>query len=427
MKKKVAIIGTGISGLGTAYWLRDRFDLTLYEKNSYVGGHTNTVTVDEAGVSRPMDTGFMVYNEVTYPNLTRLFRELHVETCPTDMSFSVRHGPSRLEYNGSSLNHLFAQRANLLKPRFWRMLSSIHRFNSEAVDALRDPASASYTLEAFVRHRGYGDDFLNLYLIPMAGAVWSSPPQKMLEFPAATLLRFWYNHGFLGLHTQHPWRTVTGGARSYVAKILERLGDCVRTQTPALQVRRIDNGTRAEVQEADGSWKTYDKVVLASHADQSLQLLADPTPQESRLLSKFHYQPNPTLVHTDDSVMPKTQRCWASWNYRIERHPNGSLEHTTHYWMNSLQEISKRQNYFVSLNAERLVDPSKILRRIDYEHPLFTLEAIQAQAELPNLNELHPDQATYYCGAWFKYGFHEDGLSSALACARSLAREEVWQ
>ena len=425
--KKVAIIGTGISGLGTAYWLKDRFDLTLYEKNSYIGGHTNTVTVSEAGSPRPMDTGFMVYNEVTYPNLTRLFRELAVETCPTDMSFSVRHGPSNLEYNGSSLNHLFAQRRNLLNPRFWRMLSSIHRFNSEAIAALQDPASTQMTLEAFVRNRGYGEDFLNLYLVPMAGAVWSTPPQQMLQFPALTLLRFWHNHGFLGLHTQHPWRTVARGACSYVAKITTLLGDRVQTHSPVLGVRRIANGTRAKVQEADGTWKTYDKVVLASHADQSLRLLADPTPQESKLLSKFRYQPNPTLVHTDSSVMPRTKRCWASWNYRIDQQLDGSLEHTTHYWMNSLQEISQKQHYFVSLNAEPLVDPSKILRRIDYEHPLFDLAAIHAQAELPSLNEIHPDQATYFCGAWFKYGFHEDGLSSALACARSMTREDLWK
>jgi predicted NAD/FAD-binding protein len=424
--KKIAIIGSGIAGLGTAYWLRDRADLTVYEKNDYFGGHTNTVRVEDQGQARAIDTGFMVYNEVTYPNLTRFFRELGVETCATNMSFSVRHGPSDLEYNGSSVSHLFAQRRNLWRPRFWRMLARIHRFNSEAVEALGDPRSAGMTLEAFVRDRGYGEDFLNLYLIPMAGAVWSTPPGKMLDFPAATLLRFWHNHGFLGLHTQHPWRTVVNGAQSYVLKLRALLGDRLRSGCPVLGVRRSGLGTGAEVCEADGVWRFYDKVVLACHADQSLRLLQDPTPEEVRLLSRFRYQANPTLLHTDASVMPRTRRAWASWNYRIERGADGALSHTTHYWMNSLQPIGSRPSYFVSLNDGGRVEPSRILRRIDYEHPLFDLEAIRAQGELAGLNSMHSEQSTYYCGAWFKYGFHEDGLRSGLDCARAIAGGEVW-
>ena len=413
--KKLAIIGTGMSGLGAAYFLRDRFDLTLYEKNNYAGGHTNTVTFTEGGQERPVDTGFMVYNEVTYPNLTRLFRELDVETKPTDMSFSVQYGPAGLEYNGSSLDHLFAQRRNLLNPRFWRMLIQINRFNSEAVSALEAVDSVDITLREYVKQRHYGDDFLNLYLVPMAGAVWSSSPERMLEFPASTLLRFWHNHGFLGLNTQHPWRTVVDGARSYVTKIRGLLGDRVRFGAPIRRVRRKLGESTVELQEDDGEWRVYDKVVIACHGDQAIALLDDPTAMESDLLSKFRYQSNATVLHTDSSVMPRSRKCWASWNYRVEGVEDGSLAHTTHYWMNRLQHVSEKQDYFVSLNAECRISPEKILRRIQYEHPIFDLEAVAAQKRLPMLNQVGASQTTYYCGAWFKYGFHEDGLSSALA------------
>ena len=425
--KSIAIIGTGISGLGAAYFLRDRFDLTVYEQNAYAGGHTNTVAVEEHARVLPVDTGFMVYNEVTYPNLTRLFRELDVATKPTSMSFSVQHRPSGLEYNGTSLNHLFGQRRNLLNPRFWRMLQRINRFNSEAVAALEDPSCASITLRQFVEQRGYGDDFLNLYLVPMSSAVWSTPPELMLEFPATTLIRFWHNHGFLGLHTQHPWRTVVDGARSYVAKITGPLGDRLRLGRRVLRVSRSENPGRVRVHASDGTWADYDKVVMACHSDQALGLLSDPTERETRLLRLFAYQPNTVLLHTDRSVMPRTRRCWASWNYRIDQGADGRLLPATHYWMNSLQGVSEENDYFVSLNSEHRVAPDKILRRIEYEHPLFNLEAVAAQRELPGLNRLGPDQTTYYCGAWFKYGFHEDGFTSALECARALTGEPLWQ
>lgn len=423
--KSLAVIGTGISGLSCAWFLRDRFQLTVFEKNDYIGGHTNTVTVDEDGRPVPIDTGFMVFNHITYPLLTRLFRELDVATKPTDMSFSVQHRPSGVEYNGGSVGLLFGQRKNLLSPRHWRMLFAIDRFNKEAIPALEDPQYREMTLGTYVAARGYGADMLHRYLIPMGSAVWSTPPERMLDFPAMTLLRFWHNHGFLGLDTQHSWFTVVNGAQSYVQQITAPFASSIHLQTGAQSIRRT--GRQVAVTLTDGATQTFDKVVLACHADQALSLLADPTELESRLLQRFKYQKNATTLHTDSAFMPQTRRCWAAWNYRIDGGPGKSIVPTTHYWMNRLQGVSEKRDYFVSLNCDERVSPDRVLRRIPYEHPLFDLPAVQAQDELPALNRISPDQTTYFAGAWFKYGFHEDGLASGLNCARAIAGEErLW-
>jgi predicted NAD/FAD-binding protein len=420
----VAIIGTGVAGLGCAHFLHSRYDLTLFEQNDYPGGHTNTITVTEQGRPVPIDTGFMVYNEVTYPNLTRLFRELDVKTKPTSMSFSVRHQPSGIEYNGAGMNRLFGQRRNLVSPRFWRLLMQMKRFNAEAIEALQGSTYAAYTVRQYVEERGYGEDFLNLFLVPMSSAVWSTPPDKMLDFPAFTLLRFFHNHGFLGLHTHHPWRTLEGGAQSYVAKMSAPWRDRVRLNSKAVKVSRAGGSVR--VVTADGAEARFDKVIMASHADETLRMLADPTTTEQKLLGEFHYQPNTATVHTDASFMPRTPTCWASWNYRIDQEPGGGTRPSTHYWMNSLQGVSERKNYFVSLNSHDRVAPEAVLRRIEYHHPLFSLGAVAAQKELPGLNRIAPDQTTYFCGSYFKYGFHEDAFTSGLDCARALTGEPIW-
>ena len=422
---RVAIIGSGIAGLGCAHFLQTRVDLTIYEASPRIGGHTHTITVDEGGKSVPIDTGFMVFNHETYPNLTRLFRELGVETKKTDMSFSVQHAPTGLEFNGGSLNLLFGQRRNLLRPRHWRLLTAINRFNTEAVPALTDPRWEDMTLQEYVEARGYGRDMKDHYLVPMSSAVWSTPPEKMADFPARTLLRFWHNHGFLGLSTQHQWWTVHGGARQYIDRMIPPFRDRLHTGRGAVEVRRSAGG-RVEVRASDGTTETFDKVILACHGDQALRLLADPTAMEARLLREFAYQPNTATVHTDTSVMPRTRRCWASWNYRILNGADGSILPETHYWMNRLQDVSRHQEYFVSLNCRGRIAPEKVLREIDYEHPLFTRGAIRAQQELPHLNRLAPDQTTYYAGAWFKFGFHEDGFTSALECVRALTGEVIW-
>ena len=419
--KTLAIIGSGIAGMGAAHFLYPRYDISLYEQGDYAGGHTNTITVDENGRPVPIDTGFMVFNHVTYPNLVRLFRELDVATKKTEMSFAVRHDPSGTEYNGGSLNLLFGQRRNLVNFRHWRMLLRINRFNSEAIAALDEPRYAGMSLRAYVAERGYGQDFLDRYLVPMSSAVWSTPPELMLDFPATTLLRFWHNHGFLGLDTQHQWWTVEGGAKSYVAKLTAPFRERVLLKKRAVRVERT--ATKARVISADGDVREFDKVILACHADQALAMLAEPTDTEARLLRGFKYQPNTATLHTDPSFMPRTRRCWASWNYRIS--PDGSP--STHYWMNSLQGVSDRVNYFVSLNCHAEIAPDRVLRRIDYEHPLFNLPAIAAQKELPALNRISPDQTTYFAGAWFKYGFHEDGFTSGLDCARAVTGDAIWE
>jgi len=423
-RSRLAIIGTGVAGLGCAHFLHPHFDLTIFEQNDYAGGHTNTVTVNEAGRELPVDTGFMVFNYVTYPLLSRLFKELDVETKPTSMSFSVAHLQSGIEYNGTSLNHLFGQRRNLISPRFWKFILQINRFNAEAVAALNEERFARMTLREYVEARGYGSDFLNLYIIPMGSAVWSTPPELMLEFPALTLIHFWHNHGFLGLNTQHPWRTVTDGARSYVKKLTAPFKDRIRLGAPVVSVERDEDGVK--VFPRDGGAEVFDKVIFASHADQTLRMLAKPTDFESELLGCFKYQPNIATLHTDDSFMPKSKKCWASWNYRIKPTAGGGIEPSTHYWMNSLQGVSDMTNYFVAINAADEIAPDKVLKRINYEHPLFDLAAIDAQKRLPDLNRLDHDQSTYFCGSYFRHGFHEDAFGSAVALCRDLLGKEPW-
>ena len=423
-KPRLAIIGTGISGLGCAHFLHERFDLTIFEKNDYVGGHTNTVVVNEDGREVPIDTGFMVFNHQTYPLLCRLFEELGVETKRTDMSFSLKHLPTGYEWNGGGLSKIFGQRKNLVSPRFWSFVLKIHRFNQETVAALDDPAFDSMTLREYAEARGYGQDFLDLYVVPMGSAVWSTPPDLMLEFPAKTLMRFWFNHGFLGMETRHPWWTVVDGSRSYVRKLIPPFQDRIRLNAPVDRIERL--GDKVKVYPHGGQPEVFDKVILAGHAPQSLALLADPTELETELLSCFKYQPNLATLHTDESFMPKTRRCWASWNYLVKLDDQGRADPSTHYWMNSLQGVSDKTNYFVSVNGAEEIDESKVLRRINYEHPLFDLKAVAAQKRLPELNTLSIDQTTYYCGAWFRYGFHEDGFMSAVNVCRDILGEEPW-
>lgn len=424
---RLAIVGSGIAGLGCAHFLHRHFAVTLFEQNGYTGGHTNTVTVPETGTGRPVpiDTGFMVFNYQTYPHLTRLFAALDVPVKPTDMSFSVRHEDSSLEFCGSSLNHLFCQRRNLVRPRFLRMLFSIARFNREALAALDDPEFSEMSLGDYVKLRGYGADFLDLYLVPMSSAVWSTPPDRMREFPARTLLRFFHNHGFLGLDTQHQWWTVAGGAQQYVRRLTAPWRDRIRHRAKVTGIRRRPDGVH--VTTADGGTERFDKVILAAHGHESLAMLADPSGDETRLLREFRYQANTATLHTDGTVMPRTRLAWSSWNYSLARDAAGRPDPATHYWMNRLQGVSDRENYFVSVNGAAAINPAKVLRTIAYEHPLFTLGAIRAQAEIPRLNDSARGRTeTYFCGAWTRYGFHEDGLLSAVNVARLLIGRDPW-
>jgi predicted NAD/FAD-binding protein len=421
--QSLAIVGTGIAGMGVAHLVQKDYAITLFEKNSYVGGHTNTVFVEEGERSVPIDTGFMVFNHVTYPHVLRLFRQLEVPMKKTDMSFAVRHSPSDLEYSGTGLNGLFRQRRNLMNLGFIRMLLAIDRFNSDAIEILQDPRYDQWTISDLVEARDYGEDFFHRYLIPMSSAVWSTPPDKMRLFPAKTLLRFFHNHGFLGLHAQHQWYTVDGGSEAYKKLLIAPFKDRIRIDQKIKSIGLQDDG-RVGIQHHNGTTDSFDKVVLACHADEALQLLSKPMPLQKQLLSAFQYQENATVLHSDESVMPRLRGVWSSWNYRIDAAENGKVAPTTIYWMNRLQGVSEKRNYFVSLNEPGTIDPNKIHRRISYHHPLFDSDAIEAQKRLHELNE--SQDPFYFCGSYFRYGFHEDAFMSAVQLARELLGREPW-
>ena len=417
MKERIGIIGSGIAGMGAAWQLRNHADITLIEREARPGGHTNTVTVEENGREIPIDTGFIVFNHATYPNLVRLFKELGVETKPSEMSFSVQHVPSGLEYNGMGLDKLYAQRCNILNPRFHALVFQILRFFRVARALLEKPDSLNCTVAEFVHRNALGVDFLNLYLIPMSSAVWSTDPRQMLDFPALSLIRFFQNHGFLGVTTHHPWFTVSEGSRSYRDKLLAHLRP---VQLPAKAVEVKESETSATVRIEDGTVFEFDRVIIAAHADEALAMLAAPDEAQCRLLGAFGYQKNTATLHTDHSVMPRIRRAWASWNYRVEQDAQGNREATTHYWMNALQGVSKTRDYFVSVNGADKIRPETILYQTGYEHPVYTLRAMEAQRDLPELNTRSPRQRIFFCGSYFRHGFHEDAYSSAVDLAAVL-------
>lgn len=407
--EKIAIIGTGVAGMGCGHFLHEKYDLTFFEELDYIGGHTHTVTVEEDGKPVYIDTGFMVFNYQTYPNLCALFEEIKAPVKKTDMSFSVQHLPAKLEYCGSSMNHLFAQRRNIFNPAFLKMLMQINRFNKESVEILDDPEYADYSIGRYIEEFGYSQDMLWKYLIPMSSAVWSTPMKDILDFPAVSLIRFFKNHGFLGLDTQHQWYTLHNGSQAYRELLIAPFRDKIKLNKRVAVVERLEDG-RVKVLADDGTGGTFDKVIMACHADQTYRIVRKKTKDEERLLSKFKYQPNKAVLHTDSNLMPKKKLAWSSWNYRVEE-KNGELVPSTIYWMNRLQQVSEKQDYFVSINPSDQLDPSKIIKEINYEHPLFDVAAMQAQQELYLLNQTGP---VYYCGSYFKYGFHEDAYASAV-------------
>jgi len=431
---KTAIIGTGIAGMGCGYFLHPHTDLTFYEQNDYIGGHTNTVVVEDEEGPVYVDTGFMVFNYQTYPNLCRLFDRIKAPVKKTDMSFSVQHLPTGLEYSGSGINELFAQRKNIFNPSYLRMLWQIRRFNTESIRILEDPRYADYSIGQYIREFQFGEDMLWKFLVPMSSAVWSTPMKKMLDFPAVTLIRFFKNHGFLGLDTQHQWYTLDKGSRSYRDLLIKPFRETMRVNSKVVKIMK-DNlpgaATSREpgviVQTADGAQERYDRVILACHGDTALALLDNPSVEEQRVLGAFSYQYNRAVLHTDASMMPKKKLAWSSWNYRIQEQ-GGELVPSTLYWMNRLQGVSDKKDYFVSINPQEGLDEKKIVRSIDYEHPLFDRAAIRAQSELKGLNSHGP---VYYCGSYFKYGFHEDAFSSAVELCTHLqslkTEEDIWK
>lgn len=413
--QKLAIIGSGIAGMGCAHKLQHQYDITIFEQADYIGGHTNTITLEEDGKPIYLDSGFMVFNYETYPNLTEMFAEIDAPVIKTDMSFSVQFLPKKLEYSGSSLNHLFAQRKNLFNISYLKMLMQINRFNKQSIEILDQPEYHDYSIGRFFKEFGYSNDMLWQYLIPMSAAVWSAPMEQILDFPAVTLIRFFKNHGFLGLDTQHQWYTLQNGSQAYRKKLIAPFRDRIKINNKIVSVKRLDNG-KVEVENSKGEKFEFDKVIMASHADQTFEIVKDKTPLETELLSKFKYQLNKAVVHTDEKQMPEAKLAWSSWNYRVEKQGDKLLPSTI-YWMNSLQGVSKKTNYFVSINPTATLNPDKVVKEIDYHHPLFDVPAMQAQQRLHELNQSGP---VYYCGSYFKYGFHEDAYKSAVDLTKGL-------
>jgi uncharacterized protein len=421
---KAAVIGSGIAGLAAAHRLRSAARVTLFEAGEHFGGHTHTVdltlpTADGRMVTHGVDTGFLVYNERTYPTLVDLFAQLDIATAASDMSFSVQvpgaFGKRPLEWSGNSLSAVFSQRSNLLRPRFWRMLMELLRFNRLATRIAQADADAELgqPLERFLREHGFSEVFQEWYLLPMLGCIWSCPTEQMLRFPVGTLVRFCHNHGLLQVNDRPQWRTVTGGARHYVHRMLEGIPDA-RLATPVLSVRRDDAGV--DVRTAAG-WERFDHVVIAAHSNQALAMLSDPTDDELRVLGAIRYQPNRAVLHTDRSVLPASERTWAAWNYERSSGSGDAPQVCLHYLLNKLQPLPWKQPVLVSLNPLRPIAPSRILGVYDYAHPVFDQMAVHAQTQMGNIQGR---QRTWFVGAWTGYGFHEDGLKSGLSAASAL-------
>ncbi len=411
---RIAVIGGGISGLAAAHLLCDDHQVTLFEANDYLGGHTNTQEVTIAGSTWAVDTGFIVYNERTYPNFIRLLERLGVASQPSIMSFSVTSEGSGLEYCATNLDTLFAQRRNLASISFWKMLWEILRFNRQSRELL-DTNDLSLTLETYLKKKGYSARFINEFLVPIGSAIWSADPTRLLQFPAAALVRFFTNHGILNIIDQPKWRVICGGSREYVEPLARPFRDRVRLSTPIARVRR--HADRVEIGLPNGPPEFFDQVILACHSDQALAMLEDPSDKERELLSAIPYQKNATVLHTDEHLLPALPKARASWNCFIPREERAGISVT--YWMNRLQSLKAPVEFCVTLNSPEAVAPEHILRRLDYHHPSYSAAAFAAQRRK---SEISGTNRTWYCGAWWGYGFHEDGLNSALEVCRHFGK-----
>lgn len=420
--KRIAVIGAGISGLSAAWLLGQAHEVVLIEAEPRLGGHANTVLVPgDGGAETSVDTGFIVYNEKTYPNFVALLDHLDVATQPTEMSFAVSLDGGRLEYSGTGLSGLFAQPGNLASPRFWAMLRGLVRFYRDATRDALTGSAAQMTLGEYLAAGGYGAAFRDDHLLPMAAAIWSAPCSEILSYPAQAFLRFHHNHGLLQLTDRPLWRTVTGGSAVYVERLRSRFRGSVRLGMPARQVRRLPN----EVLVAGDGWsERFDQVVFATHADRTLAMLADPDPLEASALGAFRYSRNRAVLHGDDALMPRRRRAWASWNHLGERaRPDAACAVT--YWMNLLQDLPRQRPFFVTLNPPETLRAETILREEVYEHPIFDRAALAAQERLWALQGA---RRSWFCGAYFGSGFHEDGLQAGLAVAEALGGvRRPWQ
>ncbi len=414
---KIAIVGAGIAGNVAAWHLHREHDITVFEAGAHAGGHSHTHELEQAGRRYAVDTGFIVFNDWTYPNFIALLDELGVASQPSSMSFSVRDEASGLEYNGTTLNTLFAQRSNLLRPSFLGMLRDILRFNREAPALLEAPGGELPLGEVLARG-GYGRAFIERYIVPMGAAIWSTDPASMQRFPARFFVRFLHNHGMLSVNARPQWRVIRGGSARYVEQLTAPFRDRIRLRTPVESVRRLPGSVIVKARGRDA--ERFDALFLACHSDQALRLLADPSPAERAVLSAIPYQENEAVLHTDTRLLPRKRRAWAAWNYHVLREPGERVALT--YNMNILQGLDAPEPYLVTLNRGDQIDPAKVIKRITYHHPQFTPAGVAAQARQAELNG---PLNTYYCGAWWRHGFHEDGVVSALAALDHLRQRHA--
>lgn len=417
-KQKIAIIGSGISGLTSAYLLHKHHEIKVFEANDYIGGHTATVDVEVNGREYSIDTGFIVFNDWTYPNFNKLMAQLGVESQPTQMSFSVKNTVTNLEYNGHDLNSLFAQRRNIFNPKFYKMLSDIVRFNKLCKSALEQNEVGNITIAEFAQQHNLGDQFLYNYLLPMGAAIWSASIDDMQDFPLQFFIRFFNNHGLLNITERPQWSVIKGGSRSYVAPLIQGFTDSIELNSEIASVIRTDNGIEIINK---GNTEHFDHVIFACHSDQALVLLSDATTQEQQVLGAIPYNANEVVLHTDSSILPKRKLAWASWNYLINADARTNNEERQRaaavtYNMNILQGIESDTTFCVTLNNTAAINADKILRKFIYHHPVYSLESMQARLQ----RELICGQNnTHFCGAYWHNGFHEDGVVSALeVCKR---------
>ena len=403
---KIAIIGSGIAGNVAAYHLNKEHDITLFEQNSHIGGHTHTHSISDATGELNIDTGFIVLNDRTYPNFIKLLDELDVDIQKSEMSFSVKCEHSGLEYNGNNLNTLFAQRSNLFSPTFYRMISDILRFNREAAEFINNTGS-DQSLGDFLHNGNYSEIFINKYIVPMGAAIWSTNPEDMFSFPARFFFKFFLNHGLLSVNDRPQWYVIKGGSNNYVKKLIKSFKDRIRTKCPVDKIIRYDD--HVEIHTQRHGVERFDYVFIASHSDQALTMLQNPSAQERSTLAAIQYQKNEAVLHTDKSLLPIRENAWASWNYHIPKDIRSNVALT--YNMNILQGLDSDSTYCVTLNYTDQIDEGKILKTIEYHHPVFTPESIIAQN---NHRLINGTGRTYYCGAYWRNGFHEDGVVSAL-------------
>ena len=403
---KIAVIGTGIAGNVAAYKLSQHHDVTVYEANDYIGGHTNTHDVTVRGRTYAIDTGFIVYNYRTYPEFTRLLEELNVDVQATNMSFSVKHELTGLEYNGNTINSLFAQRRNLFRPSFLSMVKDILRFNREAVQSLENE-DAELPLGEYLAKYRYGEAFKNHYIIPMGAAIWSTDAQLMQTFPARFFIRFFHNHGLLSVNDRPTWYVIKGGSRNYLDPLISAFKQNIRLNAPVRRIRRFPD--RVEIESAVYGVEQYDAVFIATHTNEALRMLEAATAAETAVLGAIPYQRNEAVLHTDTTLLPRRRLAWAAWNYHILKQQRERVALT--YNMNILQGIEAPVTFNVTLNNTEAIAENSILKKVEYEHPLFTPESVRAQARHAEINGT---QRTWYCGAYWRNGFHEDGVVSAL-------------